>query len=249
MSYHNHILRAKQGVAPLGDFVYSVTVAASETVSLPMYNLDDSLYNFTVNFGDLTGDKSVSAYADPDRQHTYVGAGTYDITITGLFDKITFTDSPTSIVELKKWGVAKLSGGSFYNCSNLITISATDVPLINGITLINSFRNCPVTTVNSAFLNINTGLVTSFHQMFYNSSFNEDISGWNISNVTTMNSMFDLGALSTVNYDLLLVGWEAQVEQPNVIFSAGAAKYSAGAAAARAALVANGWTITDGGPV
>jgi hypothetical protein len=63
-----------------------------------------------------------------------------------------------------------------------------------------------------------------------------------------MGYMFASSAFSNANYDLLLVAWEAQTEKPNVPFHAGSAKYSAGApATARAALVANGWTITDSG--
>jgi len=57
------------------------------------------------------------------------------------------------------------------------------------------------------------------------------------------------GELSTVNYDALLIAWEGQVEPINMTPHFGTSKYTAGgaAAAARAALVANGWTITDGG--
>ena len=79
-------------------------------------------------------------------------------------------------------------------------------------------------------------------------AFNQDIGGWDITSVTSMNAMFLGTTLSTANYDALLIGWEAQTEQPNVTFHGGNSKYSAGAAAAaRAALVSNGWVITDGG--
>ena len=97
----------------------------------------------------------------------------------------------------------------------------------------------------------NTSSVTNMFYMFgYATSFDQDINLWNITLVTDMTNMFISVTLSTANYDALLIGWEAQVEQPNVTFSGGNSKYSAGAAAtARAALVANGWTITDGGQV
>lgn len=66
--------------------------------------------------------------------------------------------------------------------------------------------------------------------------------------VTNMTNMFNGVTLSTNNYDAILIGWEAQSEQPNVTFSAGNSQYSAGAATtARTALESNGWTITDGG--
>ncbi len=80
-------------------------------------------------------------------------------------------------------------------------------------------------------------------------SFDQDIGGWDITSALNLSNMFLNITLSTANYDALLIGWEAQAEQPNVTFHGGNSTYSAGAAAtARAALVTNGWTITDGGP-
>jgi hypothetical protein len=60
--------------------------------------------------------------------------------------------------------------------------------------------------------------------------------------------MFLESALSTPNYDALLIGWARQTPQPDVLFDA-SASYSAGAAAtARSKLINNdGWRITDGG--
>jgi len=97
--------------------------------------------------------------------------------------------------------------------------------------------------------NFDTSKVTSMQIMFYGaSSFNQDISGFDITSLTNADSMLTYTSFSQANYDLLLVAWEAQVEQPNVPFSVGTTKYSAGLpATARAALVASGWTITDGG--
>ncbi len=134
------------------------------------------------------------------------------------------------------------------------------------------FRGC--TAFNQSVSNFDTSSVTSMSYMFsYCSAFDQTVANFDTSAVTTMAYMlynctvfdqdltnFDVTALtdaagmlldsafSQTNYDLLLVGWEAQVEQPNVVFHAGAATYGSGApATARAALVTNGWTITDGG--
>lgn len=124
-----------------------------------------------------------------------------------------------------------------------------------------------------------TTALTNLSQTFQNSNnFNQDISGWDTSNVTTMNSCFytafsfnqnlaawDVTALttasnmlatifsfSTANYDLILIGWEAQSVLNNVNFGGADDGYTSGgaAAAAHAALIADhSWTITDGGPV
>lgn len=166
----------------------------------------------------------------------------------------------------------------FYGCSNL-TITATDILDLTGTTtFLRIFRGCSslttipsingwdvssITDMTYAFVDCSsfnqdlsswdTSSVTSMYFMFFDClAFDQNMSSWDITSVTNMDGMFSgvIGVtLSTPNYDALLVGWEAQVEQPNVIFHAGNSKYTGGgaAAAARAALVANGWTITDGG--
>ena len=95
----------------------------------------------------------------------------------------------------------------------------------------------------------NTAAVTNMANMFRSATaFDQNLAAWVITSVTDMTSMFLNVTLSTANYSAILIGWEAQVEQPNVVFHGGSSLYSAGAAAtARAALVTNGWTITDGG--
>jgi len=119
-----------------------------------------------------------------------------------------------------------------------------------------------------------TSLVTSMSSMFgAAASFNQNISSWITTNVTLMGSMFkgatsfnqNLGSwnisslvgasgmligtnLSIENYDSLLIGWEAQSHNPNVIFQAGDSNYcSELAVVAKANLESDGWTITDGG--
>jgi hypothetical protein len=63
-----------------------------------------------------------------------------------------------------------------------------------------------------------------------------------------MNNMFEGIALSTSNYDSLLLGWSAQSVQNSVTFSGGNRKYSSAAASARQTLADTyGWNITDGG--
>jgi len=58
--------------------------------------------------------------------------------------------------------------------------------------------------------------------------------------------------LSTVNYDALLIGWEAQAPTTGHSISFGYSKYTLGstAEAARTSLISTyGWTITDGGGI
>ncbi len=107
------------------------------------------------------------------------------------------------------------------------------------------------------------------------SSFNQDLSNWDVSSVTDMSSMFsgarafdgNLGnwdvsgvtnftsflfkaELSPENYDALLNGWNALTLQSGLTFEAGNSQYTSAGAAARAAIeMGDGWTINDGGEV
>ena len=91
--------------------------------------------------------------------------------------------------------------------------------------------------------------------------FDQDISSWNIVKVSNLASFLGSVTLSTVNYDLLLVGWEATLQAafpegvgytliPSIDF--GLSKYTGGGVseAARTSLINNfNWTVTDGGIV
>lgn len=187
MYYHNHILRGS--TIPL-EFIYSVNVGALETISLPMFNGDDSLYDFIVNFGDGSGNKSVSAYGDLDREHEYTLAGTYEITITGQFDYILFVDSPLSIVELKSWGTSSIGNSSFNGCDNFSTMSATDSPGMYLDDLLDCFRDCPLTSVNASIGGWDVSPITKMSNVFRGGQFNQSINNWDMSNVTTIANIF-----------------------------------------------------------
>lgn len=106
-----------------------------------------------------------------------------------------------------------------------------------------------------------TGNATDMSFLFRDAPFNQNISTWDIDQVSNFTS-FMLGAtLSTTNYDALLIGWEAnlQAAYPNgagyphtINASFGSSQYTLGGAAetARTSMINNfGWTITDGGGV
>lgn len=113
---------------------------------------------------------------------------------------------------------------------------------------IQMFQVC--TNFNSSII-LDTSSCANLTQMFVGCTlFDQDISSFNISSLTTASGLLQGTAFSTTNYDLLLVGWQGQTHNSSVSFHAGTAKYSSGApATARAALLTDSWTITDGGAV
>lgn len=119
----------------------------------------------------------------------------------------------------------------------------------------------------------NTSNVTDMSEMFNTSEFNQNLSSWNTANVTNMSSMFrsarffdqDLSdwdirqvsnfrlflnesGLSSENYDLLLQGW-AILEGlgTNVQFDANGISYCEGREARKSLIEDLGWEITDEG--
>ena len=79
-------------------------------------------------------------------------------------------------------------------------------------------------------------------------SFDQDLSAWDIADVTRMSGVLDESGLSPLNYTETLVGWSAKMTRSNVAFGAKDLTYVCIASGARAALVARGWTIADAGP-
>ncbi len=101
---------------------------------------------------------------------------------------------------------------------------------------------------NQDIANWNVGNVTNMQWMFLRaSSFNQDIGNWDVGNVLNAINMFEGVTLSTVNYDALLIGWDAQNLNPNVSFHGGNSKYCAGASARANMMSSDTWSIIDGG--
>lgn len=109
------------------------------------------------------------------------------------------------------------------------------------------------TAFNQSLFAWSTGSLQNAETMFASASaFDQDISGWNVTSLTNASNMLNLCAMSTANYDALLVGWEAQAVQNNVTLGASGRTYTIGSAAetARTALINDhSWTINDAGGV
>ncbi len=194
---------------------------------------------------------------------------TANVTImTGMFQ-----DCAAFNQDIGSWNTVNVTTMSsmFYDCTNFNqNIGSWNMANVTAIS--NIFRGC--TAFNQDIGSWNTAGVTSISNVFHScTNFNQDIGSWDTANVISMSSMFyscvdfdqdigswnvealrfasimfDFAELSTANYDSLLIGWATQTVISGVNFHGGGSQYSVGAATtARASLVTDGWTITDGG--
>lgn len=133
------------------------------------------------------------------------------------------------------------------------TIDVSNWNVSSSATSFNSFiRNCPNLTILDV-TNWNTENVTDFQLFASGSTSLLDIPGienFDIGSVTIIDNFLTGVRLPTSRYDALLINYAAQAPNPNLSFSGGNSKYTAGGAAeaARNNLINTyGWTITDGG--
>jgi surface protein len=182
------------GVAP-GFFSNWTTsnagVTNNDQILLPLEST--GTYNFIVEWGDGNSD-NITAWDQAETTHTYAAPGTYTIRITGTIDGWRFNNGgdKDKIIDILQWGDLKLgnSSSNFFGCSNL-TITATDVLDTNGkANWSNVFRNCSSLTTVPSINSWDMSTATNISSLFRSSAFNDDISGWDVSNVTNMATAF-----------------------------------------------------------
>jgi len=247
------------------------TTEASKSIALPL----NGTVNCTVNWGDGSAPENFTTSGD--KPHTFATAGTYTVSIIGsltwfgAFSAWAGVEYLTSVSDFGSIGLTDLTG-AFIEADNLTSVPTTLPTTVtnlggcfsfidqNSITNLDSWNTSSVTNMRSMFLyasafnqnisNWDVSNVTNMSYMFQGTSFNQNIGSWNVGKVTEMENMFKNVTLSTANYDALLIGWAAQTVKPNVVFSGGNSKYTAGTAATARGTLTGGtnlWTITDGG--
>ena len=188
-----------------------------------------------------------------DMSYMFYQAGTFnqplnnwDVSSVYAIDHM-FMDAHDFNQDLSSWNISNVNNlsqifavASSFN-QPLNTWNVSQVVNFNGaFTLASSF--------NQPLDNWNTSSVTDMNAMFYLAeSFDQDLSNWDITNVINMGNMFDYSALSTDNYDNVLIAWSQQNLQDNVSLGAVGVTYCAGETARQNLINNDGWTITDDG--
>lgn len=166
------ILKQVAASFPSNSFAFQVktdNAGSSGSTEFTYPTISSGTYSCVVHWGDGTTD-TITTYNDAAWTHTYSVAGTYNVYITGTITGISFagTDDCLKFLRIFQWGTFKPgNAGEWFNgCENLI-ISATDIPVITGVTnMISAFQNCSsiVTIPNISSWNLTgvTLLATTF---------------------------------------------------------------------------------------
>lgn len=190
--------------------------------------------------------------------HNYAVPGIYDIEIKmdeGRGFQLYINNYPdrNKLIRVKDIGSRSLIGTrAYYGCSKLIEFNIpTRVQVSNNFS--RSFRESSIETV-SGFEDIDVSSIINMQACFFGALFNQDISKWNFNKEVMLENF--MGNKTPANYNAtyysnLLIKFASIFigsgrTSPKVL-GMGTIKYTGAGSSARAALVADGWTITDGG--
>src|SRR5699024_4385392 len=126
--------------------------------------------------------------------------------------------------DLSSWDVSKVNnmGYMFYGAKAFNSPLEDWVPgadLVDGCSLSSMFRETEV--------------------------FDQDLSSWDVSKISSMHTMFNNAPLSIANYDATLIGWAAQSDIPqNLTLGATWLKYCESQAERQSLIEDQGWTIS-----
>jgi len=161
--------------------------------------------------------------SDATNSHTYTNSGEYTVTVTGTgitnmdqtVGSATGAQYLTACTSFGEIGLTNLSS-AFNGCTNLTTVP-TSLPTTSTVTL-TSYMFYGATSFNQNISGWDVSNVIDMGAMFYNAtSFNQNISTWDVSAVTNMNIMF-YGATS---FNQNLGSWDISgiIDQITSMFS------------------------------
>ena len=166
------------------------TTTNNETITFQQ-DKDRNNYEYTIDWGDGTVENNSQITT---KSHTYATAGTYTVSISGVFPmiKTTITSDAEKLQTIEQWGdnVWETMVDAFRGCKNM-TYNATDVPNLSKVTdMTNMFSGC--SKFNADINNWDVSNVTNMSGVFGRCIvFNSDLNNWDVSNVVNMSGMFE----------------------------------------------------------
>ena len=174
------------------------TTVAGESITIPVGGATGI---YTIDWGDGNVNYSVSG----DQIHTYDDAGTYTVRISGDFARIYLNGQQPNadkLQSIEQWGSVRWeSMRSAFQGTSSMAYRATDTPDLSDVISMRYMFRDAASSFNADLSAWDVSSVTDMRGMFYNAaSFNGDLSAWDVSSVTDMRGMF-MGAAS-FNADL-----------------------------------------------
>ena len=169
-------------------------VSGYNNLTLPLQS--EGNYNFTVDWGDGITSRVLS-WNSSNATHNYENGGVYIVNITGKIKEFSFNSNYNNgdkLIDVLNWGNLIITDFSasrmFYHCKNLKKFSANDILNLSQVTdMWGMFEGA--SSFNGDLSNWDVSHVTNMASLFYDaSSFNGDISNWNVSHVRDMSYMF-----------------------------------------------------------
>ena len=172
---------------PAGAFVTTwKTTSDNEIITFPANG------TYTIDWGDGS---SPSLNVENVQDHTYATAGNYTVKISGGLHAIDLSlngrDNAAKLQSIEQWGNIEWStmNSAFRDASNMV-YNADDAPDLSGVTDMSNMFN-GASSFNGDLSSWNVSSVTDMSDMFNGaSSFNGDLASWNVSSVTSMSYMF-----------------------------------------------------------
>ncbi len=144
--------------------------------------------DYTVNWGDGT----VENNRNGNSTHIYENPGVHTVSITGDFKQFSATrGTPEKLKSVEQWGsIAWRSFDNAFSGAVNFQLNATDAPDLSVATSLRMmFRDA--TTFNADLSGWDVSNITDMSFVFWGATaFNGDVTNWNVGNVTTMASMF-----------------------------------------------------------
>ena len=163
----------------------------AEDLTIPIYTFGGATYDYTIDWGDGIIESGVTG----DTTHTYGTAGTYTVKIYEDFPQMYFfnRDGKEKLISIDQWGTQKWFNldFAFYGCSNL-ELNADDIPDLSQATSIGAiFQNATAfTDAKDKLKDWDVSTIESFSFAFQGTTFNRDISGWNMQLAKEIDFMF-----------------------------------------------------------
>ena len=187
------------------------TTSSNENVTIP------GTGTYTIDWGDGTPSTSASGIAP----HTYANPGNHTVSISGGLEKInlgiTARTNAQKLQSIDQWGGIKwTSMDNAFNSASAMTYAAIDAPDLSRVTSMGSMFS-GASSFNGNISGWNVSQVDNMNSMFNAAAdFNQPLSRWNVSQVTDMSRMF-YGATS---FNQNISGWDvSQVAYMDDMFS------------------------------